>query len=298
MAVIAQGPCNGGCIPQNPLLVIAAAAMRSDVPYSRTESHGSHFQPARLPGIPPSADGEAPPLSRGVELRHRTSLYTQGDDLRNRQHGQCSRSSELRRKSLPLSSSSSVSGPCGAGLLFAVVAVNVPCVEDAGTSIHPQDVHRTAPPPSHAHPAFRRSHVPCRSTCIATRSFCRGTPVSKLLCKRPGLALAPPAGNNVTAPRAGSVTNACVPHTATGLTLGSLRAVREKPGGRATEIPRAKLKPFEDRCTASSCFTGRREGPAGVGAASARPAVTLQAPGSLHLYPGNGRPRQNVVETG
>lgn len=84
------------------------------------------------------------------------------------------------------------------------------------------------------------------------------------LCKRPGWLWPPPAGSNVTAPRAGSVTNACVPHTATGSPSGSLRAVRESLG-QSDEFLACKAQAVEDRY-GIVLFHRAEQGPAGVGA--------------------------------
>ncbi len=51
-----------------PLLVIAAAAMRRTFHIAELNLMDRIFSPHVSPGIPPSADGEAPPLNRGVEL--------------------------------------------------------------------------------------------------------------------------------------------------------------------------------------------------------------------------------------
>ncbi len=65
--------------------------------------------------------------------------------------------------------------------------------------------------------------------------------------------------------------------------------------GRATSSSRAKPKTVEDRCTYRPVFTGRVKARR-VGLTSARPAVTLQAPGRFIIYPGNGNPAECVVK--
>ena len=79
------------------------------------------------------------------------------------------------------------------------------------------------------------------------------------------------------------------------LTLGSLRAVRESPG-QSNEFLARKAQAVEDRY-GIVLFHRAEQGPAGVGAQRLRvPLLRFKRLVRFIIYPGTGRPRQNVVK--
>lgn len=85
----------------------------------------------------------------------------------------------------------------------------------------------------------------------------------QLLCKRPGW-LWPPLRAATSPPPERARYQRCVPHTATGSALGSLRTVRESPG-QSNEFLARKAQAVEDRY-GIVLFHRAEQGPAGVGA--------------------------------